>query len=433
MSLRNFADEVGETSPMTGIGALSAIDGGKVRRPIRATPFSWPDPRSLPTRPWLLGHWLLCGEVTAVIAPGGTGKSTIGNAIALSLASGRPLLGKPLHRGAQGAWIYNLEDAQDELDRQVSAAALFYGITPDDCAGRLLVDSGLDQPLCTARENGDGFALDEDVFRQLGETIRERKISVVTVDPFVSSHLVAENNNGAIDAIAKRWKRLAKETGCAVVLVHHTKKLGDREVTAEDGRGAVALRDAARIVLPLNRMGDKEAEELGITDPELRRSLVRIDTGKANRAPPGDATWIKLASQSLENGKDGHPSDYVGVATLWEKPDVFDGLSAWHLHDVQTRLAVGEWRENSQAKEWIGYLVADVTGLCADREKSRIKAVLKSWFRSGALKVERRHDSKGDERPFVVVGKMIDPSEIGRPHLAGCGAEGAEGAGCDPL
>lgn len=83
-----------------------------------------------------------------------------------------------------------------------------------------------------------------------------------------------------------RWvtPSLAQETGSAIVLVHHTRKLGGREVTAEDGRGAVALRDAARVVLLINPMGDKEAEELGIANPQERRSLVRIDTGKANRA-----------------------------------------------------------------------------------------------------------------------------------------------------
>ena len=53
---------------------------------IHATPYRWPDPRSLPTRQWLLGHWLLRGEVTAIIAPGGTGKSTISATLALSLA-----------------------------------------------------------------------------------------------------------------------------------------------------------------------------------------------------------------------------------------------------------------------------------------------------------------------------------------------------------
>ena len=295
--------------------ASRIADAAPTGRTIRATPYRWPDPASLPTRQWLLGHWLLRGEVTAIIAPGGTGKSTISAALALSLASGQPLLGKPLPRGPQSAWIYNLEDSQDELDRQVSAACLFHGIVPDDCRNRLCVDSGLVQPLCTATEDRDGFAIAEGVFAQVAATVRERGISVVIVDPFVSSHTVRESSNEAIDAIAKRWKRLAQETGCAVVLVHHTKKLGGREVTAEDGRGAVALRDAARVVLPLNAMSQAEAEELGITDPQLRRSLVRVDTGKANRAPPDVATWIKLESQSLDNGDGFVPADHVGVAS----------------------------------------------------------------------------------------------------------------------
>jgi RecA-family ATPase len=68
---------------------------------LRATPYRWPDPSTLPTRQWLLGHWLLRGEVTAIIAPGGTGKSTIGTAFALSLASGQTLLGYP-HPSLEG-------------------------------------------------------------------------------------------------------------------------------------------------------------------------------------------------------------------------------------------------------------------------------------------------------------------------------------------
>jgi hypothetical protein len=246
----------------------------------------------------------------------------------------------------------------------------------------------------------------------------------------VSSHAVQENNNGAIDALVKRWKRLAQDTGIAVVLVHHTKKLGGREVTAEDGRGAVALRDAARVVLPLNAMSQAEAEELGITDPQLRRSLVRIDTGKANRAPPNAATWIKLEGQSLDNGSELEPPDIVGVASLWEKPDVFHGLTTWHLYMVQQGLAAGDWRESVQAKDWVGHLVAKVAGLSAEADKGRIKAILRTWHRSGALSIERR-TVNGRDVPFVIVGNPVDLSEIGsRPHLQSCGAEGAEDDPC---
>ncbi len=347
------------------------------RTALRATPYRWPDPSSLPRRQWLMGHWLLRGEVTAIIAPGGTGKSTIGNTIALCLASGQPLLGKPLHLGSQAVWIFNLEDGTEELERQLSAACIYYGIGPADCGGQLHLDSGLVQLLCTASEDRDGIELAEEVFAELAATISERRIAMVIIDPFVSSHAVRESSNEAIDAIVKRWKQLAQETGCAVVLVHHTKKLGGREVTAEDGRGAVALRDAARVVLTLNAMSQAEAEKLGIADPALRRSLVRIDTGKANRAPPDATTWIKLESQCLNNGDDGEPADYVGVACLWEKPDAFHGLTTWHLYTVQQRLVAGDWRESVQSKDWVGHLVANVAGLSAETDKGRIKAIIR--------------------------------------------------------
>lgn len=384
---------------------------------IRATPYRWPDPRSLPTRQWLLGHWLLRGEVTAIIAPGGTGKSTISSTMAVCLASGRPLLGKSLPEGPQAVWIFNLEDGFDELERQMAAACAFHNIIPEDCGDRLHLDSGLVQPLCTAIEDREGFRLQEEVFEQLAATIRNRQIAVLIVDPFVSSHAVQENSNVSIDANIKRWKRLGQETGCAVVLVHHTKKMGGREVTAEDGRGAVALRDAARVVLPLNSMSEKDGEVLGITDPALRRSLVRIDEGKVSRAPAGAATWVRLESQSLENGSETGSSDFVGVASLWEKPDVFHGVTAWHLYLVQQGLASDDWRASVMANRWVGHLVADVAGLSAETDKGRIQAILRTWQKNGAIATEHR-PVNGRETPFVVVGKLVDLTEIDKsPHF----------------
>lgn len=398
---------------------------------IHATPYRWPDPRSLPTRQWLLGHWLLRGEVTAIIAPGGTGKSTIGMAMALSLASGQPLLGKALPRGPQSAWIYNLEDSLDELERQVSAACLFHGIGPEDCEDRLCVDSGLIQPLCTATEDRDGFALAESVFAQVAATVRERAISVVIVDPFVSSHTVRESSNEAIDAIAKRWKRLAQENGCAVVLVHHTKKLGDREVTAEDGRGASALPAAARVVLTLNRMTKGEAIRLGIADADEWKSLVRIDVGKSNRAPPGAATWIKLESQDLGNGNWVEISDKVAVARNWHKPEP-DRIAPEMIRSIQELVAAGTYGDNCQAKDWVGQAIADVVKLSVIDDKQEIKAIQRQLLALRYLRIERRQ-ANGKERPFAVVGEASpssDPDET--PHLEKCGAESAEGAGDDP-
>lgn len=197
--------------------------------------------------------------------------------------------------------------------------------------------------------------------------------------------------------------------------------------------GDIALRDAARIVLTLNALSKAEAEELGITEAALRRTLVRVDTGKANRSPLGAATWIKLESQSLDNGEGQEPSDFVGVATLWTKPDVFHGLTTWHLYIVQQHLAAGDWRESVQANDWVGHLVANVAGLSVENDKERIKAILRTWFRNGALATEHRRDSKGNDRPFVIVGNPVSPNEIGRPpHPEKWGGESREGGEDDP-
>lgn len=407
--------------------ASRIADAARTSAAICATPYGWPDARSLPTRQWLLGNWLLKGEVTAIIAPGGTGKSTISGTMALSLASGKPLLGQSLPRGPQAVWIFNLEDGTDELERQMAAACAFHDIGPEDCGDRLHLDSGLVQPLCTASEDREGFTLAEEVFAQLAVTIKDRQIATVVVDPFVSSHAVQENSNGAIDAIAKRWKRLAQETGCAIALVHHTKKLGDREVTAEDGRGASALPAAARVVLTLNRMIKAEANRLGIAGDDEWKSLVRIDMGKSNRAPPGSATWIKLESHDLGNGNWIEVSDKVAVVRIWHRPKLSQ-LAPEMIREIRELVGAGTFGENCQAKDWVGHAIADVWGLSVIENKSEIKAIQQQLRALRYLTIERRQVN-GKERPFAVVGEASPPSDPDAPpHSDMCGAEGAEGA-----
>jgi hypothetical protein len=380
---------------------------------FHATPFMWPDPAAIPARRWLFGYWLLRGEVTAVVAPGGVGKSTFTSAVALSLASGRDFLDKALPEGACTAWLWNLEDDRDEMDRQVTAAAILHGIGPDECGSRLYVDSGLDQRLCTAIEDGAGFRLIEPVYEQLKAELEQRQIDVLIVDPFVSSHEIPENDNSKIDKVGKRWKRLASETKTSIVLVHHTKKMAGREVKAEDSRGAVALINTARSTLVLNPMSSDEAERFGISDRAEQRRLVRVDDDKPNRAPPEVAWWFRKTSVDLGNGDGMHRSgDSVGAAAPWSPPDPFDGLSTRDLYDVQCAISSTECAENSQAKDWAGIVVAEVLGMSADADKPRIKSLLRTWVMNKALKVERRKTTNGRDKPYLIVGEWVDRSTL---------------------
>lgn len=381
---------------------------------IEATPYGWPDPKALKPRKWLLGCWLLEGEVTAVVGPGGTGKSTICTTLALSLASGRPLLGQELPSGPQRVWIYNLEDAQEELDKQIAAAAIYHSVDRLECEERLYVNSGVTQPLCAATEDGNSYRIDEDLFVNLQNVITEHRVSVIIVDPFISSHGVRENSNEAINAIVRRWKRLAHEANCAVLLVHHTVKLRGRAASADDARGASALRDGARVVLTLNVANEKE-----VKDAKLRPSIVRVNVGKANRTPYGGSTWLQLIGQTINNGRDGSTGDSIGVATPWTPTSSFGKITDDDLLRVQQGVVKGEWRWSPQARNWVGNLVAEVSGLCPKIDRDAILSALERWREIGALAIDRQKDDKGTLRPVVVTGATSAVSPPPPPPFRG--------------
>src|SRR3546814_21103157 len=101
MSLRSLADEMDAAPHMSGVGHLSPIRGGSVPKSIRATPYRWQSPDTLPRRPWIYGRQLLRGSAFVVIAPGATGKSSLLAGMALSLCTGRPYLGPQVWEGPQ--------------------------------------------------------------------------------------------------------------------------------------------------------------------------------------------------------------------------------------------------------------------------------------------------------------------------------------------
>jgi hypothetical protein len=373
---------------------------------LRANAFSWPLPSAIPPRNWLWGRWLISGEITEIVAPGGVGKSTLTIGVALSLATGRAILGRKVWPGPVPVWLLNLEDDATELARGITAAAMHHGIDASDCENRLYVDSGVDQPLCVATETANGAQIVEPVFDALRAEIQGRGIRALIIDPFVSSHGINESDNGAVNMVAKRWKRLASETNCAIVLVHHTRKGNGEALSADSSRGASALANAARVVLTINRMTTQEATGWDIT-PDQRRLYFWVADDKANRAPPEPNAWFKLASVALGNSSPVHPQgDLVGAVECWIPPNAFDGVTEDDLRKVQAVMAGGDWREHVKADQWAGKAVSQAMGLDPEIDKHRIKQLLKTWIDNGVLCVVSKHDSRaGRDTKFIEVGR----------------------------
>lgn len=209
---------------------------------IRATPFQLRDPREIPPRRWLYGRHFIRRYVTTTVSPGGFGKTSLLLVEALAMVTGRPLLGVRLPERLR-VWVWNGEDPQDETERRLAAACLQFGIAPEEIAGRLFIDSGRDTPIRIAARNRDATVIAQPVVADLVAEIRERRIDQLIIDPFVACHDVPENDNSAIDRVAKTWGQVAEAGDCGVELVHHVRKAGQGQTsyTVEDARGGSAL------------------------------------------------------------------------------------------------------------------------------------------------------------------------------------------------
>ena len=369
---------------------------------IAATPFRWIDPRTIPPRGWIYGRHYIRKFVSCTISPGGIGKSSLAIVEALAIVSGRPLLNvHPAER--TNVWYWNGEDPQDELDRRLMGAALDHGLAPTDIDGRLFVDTGRTKPINVAQQTRAGVTIAHPIIAAMKQTIRNNRIGLVIIDPFVSCHAVVENDNGAVNDVATVWAQIADETGCGVELIHHSRKTGGAEVTVEDGRGAVALLAKARSARALNGMTAEQAEEAGV---ENHRLYFNHYAGKSNLAPPSDdATWVTLKSVDLDNHQGNRPSDQVGVARAWEWPSSLRDCDVQDLRKVQDRVRDGRFREDPRAADWVGYVVAEVLGLDASDAgaKKRISKILVTWTKARMFKVVATPDEHRKVRKWVEV------------------------------
>jgi len=387
---------------------LPPIEEEPADQPIlAATPFQWKDPSTLPRREFAFGRHFIRKYVSVTVAPGGLGKTANSIVEALAMASGKALNGvKPPKR--MKVWLFNVEDPRDELERRIMAACIHFNLKPEDIDGHLFLDSGREQELVVAIDDKKGVKIQEPIVEAVAETILANGIDVMIVDPFVSTHQVNENDNGAIDKVAKLWAQIADYTNCSIDIVHHLRKVSDREATVEDARGAVALIGAARSVRVLNRMSEGQANEAGIPGMD-RFGYFSITYGKSNLTPLSHRLdWRHIESVALGNGRGlTQPQDHAPVVTEWHWPsseEVAEGLTDEQKDAIRGAVNGGMYKQAPQAKDWVGHAVAYALGLDIDDEvqKKRAGLITKALFKEGFLaKVEERDPVQRKTTSFV--------------------------------
>lgn len=366
------------------------------------------DERDIPTRPWIIPGVMLAGYTHMLAAPGGSGKSLFTLQIAIALAKGDPW-GPFTPRKRCRTLIINVEDDIDEQRRRLAAARHVMG--DGDLRGWIDIVPATDSIVVAGRSPDGRTIRTTPIVETLVAYIMERQIDVLIVDPFAETFEGDENDNSEVKWAMRIWRdEIARRTGCAVYLVHHTTKgasakAGDADII----RGGGAIVNSTRISATLMPMTDDEAEAAGI-DRADRHLYVRYDDAKANQSlKSGKAKWFEKITVQLQNGDNETPGDEVGALKPWRVPSPFDGLTSTHLMRVQTAVGAGKWREHPQAVQWVGHAVADALMLNVDdqKDRKRIVSLLKEWVRNDVLRIVEDEDETRRMRKFVVVGKWV--------------------------
>jgi hypothetical protein len=388
----------------------------KQRKTIIPTPFVFVPPELIPTRQWIYPRMRIRKFLTLTTAQGGVGKSRIAMTEAVAMASGKPLLGvQPISR--LRVWYWNGEDPEEEIDRGFAAICKHYELNPNDVNEYLFRDSGRIMPIKIAQTKSGLTQVAVPVVNDLNDALKEFRIDAMTIDPFVASHAATENDNNAMEIVAKKWAHIADHGNLSIEIIHHNRKpVGGSVGTIDDARGGTALSNAARIRRALNKMTESQAKMAGI-DPAGRGHFISADLSNSNLMPPASAlNWWQLESVSLENGDFESEPDHLGV------PVVYDYLA---LEDVQTSAndktrvldalrKRDNWRAAVASPDWIGLGIANELGLVLDPdankpERKRVRAMIGDWLKDGTLIEYQGEDVKRNKRTFLKVAPVVAP------------------------
>jgi hypothetical protein len=357
----------------------------------------------IPPRGWLLGNAFCRRFISSIIAEGGTGKTALRLVQLLSLAIGRPLTGEHVFVRCK-VLIISLEDDAHELRRRVRAACLQHGVAQTDLRGWLYLASlrASDGKLMLLDEKGR--PVPGPLAAKLAHTIEGRRIDIVSIDPFIKAHALEENSNSGIDQVVQMLTNMADQFDIAIDVPHHAAKGPADPGNANRGRGASAMKDAARLVYTLSAMSPEEAQALGLNEIDRRR-LIRLDSAKVNIAPSmGEARWFRLVGVKLGNSTDLYPNgDEVQTVVPWVPPDTFAGLSNVTINEILNDIDAGlpdgnRYTDGPNVIERAAWRV--IARHCAGKSEGACRQIIRLWLKSGLL-IRRNYENRATRKPAI--------------------------------
>lgn len=246
-------------------------------------------------------------DVAQLVAPGGTGKTTLLLYEAICMAVKRRVYGLEV---VSPGWtlIVTAEDARERIVARLREILLKLELTDEERwiavdAVRIWDVTGLGVKLIRVV---DGNIIMTTMADEIVNAYRADPPAVIIFDPLVSfgaaEGMVNDNEQGLIMAA----RRIVKGLGCCVRFVHHTGKSNGREMTLDQysGRGGSALADGSRMTSVLQAWSPGNGSGLkpppGCT-PHPDASIMILARPKLSYAKPNlPLIWIRRIGWKFE-------------------------------------------------------------------------------------------------------------------------------------
>jgi RecA-family ATPase len=242
---------------------------------------------------WAVRDWVLAGKVGALVAGGGTGKTTLLLYLFVCIAIGRPFMGCDVTPGS--TVLLTNDDPQEDMEGVLALICRAMRLTAEEFdlvrqRVRLKSLQGV-AGLKTFTRSEAGTVVDTGFQSLILQAVEEIPDLVgIALDTLRQFSGGASNDEEVIKMTVGLATEVALKTGAFVLLPHHTGKENYREGISDQyaGSGSAALGDNCRFVLVLQKAKWSDVEEkMKRTGREAGDPLVLTSTrGSLLARPP---------------------------------------------------------------------------------------------------------------------------------------------------
>jgi RecA-family ATPase len=235
----------------------------------------------VPERTWLVPGLIPSRNVTLFSGDGGTGKSLLALQLAVSVAAGRPWLGREVADVGPAIFI-TAEDEKDEVKRRTANIIKPLELRFRDLPG-LHVDSLAGEDALLAVETRDGGLAATPLFAELETMAARISPRLIVLDTSADIFGANENDRAKVRGFVGMLRRVALVNDCAVVLLSHPSLTG---MSSGSGiSGSTSWNNSVRSRLYLAR----EIADGHEPDPDVRT----LSNKKAQYARQGETIRLR--------------------------------------------------------------------------------------------------------------------------------------------